>query len=469
MPWVCAACCSWGQVDNALYNATDATLHAHESIEEICLDDVWELYISGDSRGVIGIATSWIPQAWRCALPGYASKLRGLEVLYTHEKGVVDVRGFAGRRKCAGGAPRESGVQCSKLVFPATGSVRLLVCSTAEAGVVNVRLDRAAWLCKACIGGLGESTTRCEVWPNADYIALGLFSGCWKAWSGLRDLDHIVVDPFSPGFAFRAAQLVRRFGVCVLPGVLSNEAVEQWRGACEHLTRRATAAARKHGWMPGSRGNLRFSFGLAHKTGHTVHRKEWATQIAGSQAVLEVLSALWGGWDSYRCLGAGGDCVLPSCNTYQRLHSDFGYHDTSVEPPFISVNYTLADLTWANGPTRFVLGTTRRNPKTVPSLQQEAPESLLSTLCPVASGSAIIRDVRCWHGGTPNVSKDPRFLPGLEYEPRSIPYDAAEKGRPLPLSVFQRLEPEAQSLCADLVAEGPVDVGLVSCEAAIIH
>ena len=39
----------------------------------------------------------------------------------------------------------------------------------------------------------------------------------------------------------------------------------------------------------------------------------------------------------------------------------------------------------------------------------------LSTVCPLPAGSAIIRDARCWHGGTPNLSTEVRAMPNVEY------------------------------------------------------
>ena len=39
----------------------------------------------------------------------------------------------------------------------------------------------------------------------------------------------------------------------------------------------------------------------------------------------------------------------------------------------------------------------------------------LSTVCPAPAGSIMIRDVRAWHGGTPNVSDAARSIPNLEF------------------------------------------------------
>ena len=39
----------------------------------------------------------------------------------------------------------------------------------------------------------------------------------------------------------------------------------------------------------------------------------------------------------------------------------------------------------------------------------------LSTVCPAPAGAIMIRDVRAWHGGTPNVSDATRSIPNLEF------------------------------------------------------
>jgi hypothetical protein len=39
----------------------------------------------------------------------------------------------------------------------------------------------------------------------------------------------------------------------------------------------------------------------------------------------------------------------------------------------------------------------------------------LSTVCPAPAGAVQIRDVRAWHGGTPNLSDGTRAIPNVEY------------------------------------------------------
>ena len=39
----------------------------------------------------------------------------------------------------------------------------------------------------------------------------------------------------------------------------------------------------------------------------------------------------------------------------------------------------------------------------------------LSTVCPAPAGSVLVRDVRAWHGGTPNLSDEIRAIPNVEF------------------------------------------------------
>ena len=39
----------------------------------------------------------------------------------------------------------------------------------------------------------------------------------------------------------------------------------------------------------------------------------------------------------------------------------------------------------------------------------------LSTVAPAPAGSIMLRDVRAWHGGTPNLSSATRSIPNLEF------------------------------------------------------
>ena len=49
-------------------------------------------------------------------------------------------------------------------------------------------------------------------------------------------------------------------------------------------------------------------------------------------------------------------------------------------------------------------------------VSEDEPEWMrLSTVCPAPAGAIQIRDVRAWHGGTPNLSDELRAIPNLEF------------------------------------------------------
>merc|ERR1719240_1208830 len=110
--------------------------------------------------------------------------------------------------------------------------------------------------------------------------------------------------------------------------------------------------------------------------------------------------------------GCGGDVVLAGAIEYQPLHADniWGYlplHDHPV--PVVTINFIMQDLTSINGPVRQIRGT-HRSDNPIPNLLEEPMWMKASSVCPIPAGSAIIRDNRAWHGGTPNLSNERRSL-----------------------------------------------------------
>jgi hypothetical protein len=86
---------------------------------------------------------------------------------------------------------------------------------------------------------------------------------------------------------------------------------------------------------------------------------------------------------------------------------------------FIAINFATTDIGPEDGPLRHIPGTqSAREPP--PSLADEPVWMKRSTICPVPAGAAIIRDARCWHGGTPCVGRRARAIPNVECETPSI-------------------------------------------------
>jgi hypothetical protein len=74
-----------------------------------------------------------------------------------------------------------------------------------------------------------------------------------------------------------------------------------------------------------------------------------------------------------------------------------------------------------------------------------------STVCPVPAGTAIFRDARCWHGGTPNLSREVRAMPNVEY---FAPWFRSEALiRSMSYETWQGLTPHAQRICRYVVVD----------------
>ncbi|MBT3425649.1 MAG: hypothetical protein HOJ61_06945 [Gammaproteobacteria bacterium] len=281
--------------------------------------------------------------------------------------------------------------------------------------------------------------------------------------SGIHGLDICDPDELE-----RAAKLFYRDGFVCVKEVLTADQLSFLRSGCDRVIKEMLDLDPAR---TGNRGSHRYSFGGASKTGGQLHHPEWA-MLVDIPIVSEIVSAIFGSAD-YIVRSGGGDFCLPGAIDYQPLHSDmsdrqvisgrqgkefvFGsfsdpegrmnYRDLPC--PYICCNFLATDFTRLNGPTRQIAGT-QRSQQPMPSLEQEPAWMKLSTVCPVPAGSVLIRDVRAWHGGTPNLSEEVRAIPNVEYfapwfrepMPISMPYD-----------VYQTLSAEGKLRCRYIVGQ----------------
>ena len=220
----------------------------------------------------------------------------------------------------------------------------------------------------------------------------------------------------------------RRDGFVVVGEVLNDEQVEILAAGCEEVVSEIVALDTGH---LGNRGSHRYSFGGSSLTRSQLHRPAWQ-MLLDVQSATTLVTAIFGSKD-YVLRAASGDFCVPGATDYQRLHSDVqdwidgektpfsAYHDprglSSVRDlpcPYVCVNFLPQDITRLNGPTRQVPATQNSRAK-IPTLDEEPEWMRLSTVCPVPAGAIMIRDVRAWHGGTPNVSDATRSIPNLEF------------------------------------------------------
>eukprot|EP01048_Picozoa_sp_COSAG05_P017529 COSAG05_NODE_2404_length_3106_cov_123.921849_3_plen_141_part_00 len=91
----------------------------------------------------------------------------------------------------------------------------------------------------------------------------------------------------------------------------------------------------------------------------------------------------------------------------------------------------------------------------------------LSTVQPAPAGTAVFRDNRLWHGGTPNLSHLPRAIPNVEY---FAPwFRSGYVTRSMPHKCFESLSPHGRHIARMVKApkgEVVLGAGFVSGDAA---
>ena len=187
-----------------------------------------------------------------------------------------------------------------------------------------------------------------------------------------------------------------------------------------------------------------------------MHDPAWAALI-DLDTTTPILTAIFGS-HAYVVGGGGGDVALPGAIEYQGLHADRIWtepHDpvggltTPLLPvPVVTINFPMIDLTWENGPIRQIPGS-QRSLDPIPSLTNEPDWMKLSTVCPAPAGTAVFRDNRAWHSGTPNLSDDIRAMPNIEY---FAPWFRSEGiHRCMPYDTWADLSDHAKRICRYVV------------------
>ena len=252
------------------------------------------------------------------------------------------------------------------------------------------------------------------------------------------------VECLEPGNVEKAASVFHRDGFVIVKNALS---VAQLATAQSGANRVIAEQMAEIPLEKANRGYARYSFGTQ------LHHPEWA-QLIDMPTILPILDQIWGSSD-YICSGAGGDYSTPGTKI-QHLHSDIRdvFNDSlgqvtirDVPSPYIVVNYLMVEFKEINGGTRFVPGT-HRSRHSIPTLEEE-PERMKHSIICAPAGTAIIRDVRCWHGGTPNNSDEIRPMIGVGY---LAPWFRLPNLQPsLPRTLYETLSARAKTLCRFIV------------------
>ena len=264
------------------------------------------------------------------------------------------------------------------------------------------------------LGWRGLDRRSPEVAAKRDYL---------EANGGLRGLEIL-----QPNEIERAVRIFNRDGFVVVENALTPDQTEFLRAGVVEVVDEIVALDVDR---DGNRGSHRYSFGGSSITLSMLHRPEWQ-MLVDLPTVTPIVTAIFQSSD-YLLRAASGDFCLPGAVEYQPLHSDMrdrldadrtpfssfqdprGFLTTRDLPcPYVCVNFLPFDQTALNGPTRQIPGTQHARAP-IPTLGEEPEWMRLSTVCPAPAGAIQIRDVRAWHGGTPNLSDDLRAIPNLEF------------------------------------------------------
>jgi hypothetical protein len=296
---------------------------------------------------------------------------------------------------------------------------------------------------------------RCATWTRAyDDPGVVALRERLRQRNGIPGLE--VVSPDDVG---RAAELFHRDGFVAVRDALPTEQLARLRAAATEVID-TLVAADPEGAVGGGAGGLphRYSFGGTSASRHMFHRREWC-ELIDMPTTTPILTEIFGS-ANYVVYGAGGDIALPGAIEYQGLHSDNVWtelHDPvggvtmrDVPVPVVHINFPVVDLTTENGPIRQIPGS-HRSRAPIPRLADEPEWMRLSTICPLPAGSAIFRDARCWHGGTPNLSREVRAMPNVEY---FAPWFRSEALiRSMPYDSWRALSPHAQRISRYVVCD----------------
>ncbi|MDG1205447.1 MAG: phytanoyl-CoA dioxygenase family protein [Pseudomonadales bacterium] len=291
--------------------------------------------------------------------------------------------------------------------------------------------------------------------------------------NGIRGLDICEPDQLD-----QIARIFHRDGFVVVRNLLNAEQLDRFRVGCvqrlQQILNIVGEGERKY-VTESYRLPHRYSLGTSSASRELLHDPIWASMV-DLPTTTPILEKIFGSLD-YRVRGAGGDLCLPGAVEYQHLHSDVedeqvipagrieqaiasgvdvklderGEPDLlskrlimEMAPGYITINFLMSDLTWENGPIRQVPGThiTRQLP---PTPEQEPEWMRLSTLVGAKAGDGVIRDLRAWHGATPNLSRSIRAMPNVEYVSPWVPETLSRQT--MPDEIWQSLTAHGKRIC----------------------
>jgi len=293
------------------------------------------------------------------------------------------------------------------------------------------------------------------------------------------------VEILEPHEVERAQRIFYRDGFVVVRNLLDAERLHLWREASARVLRQILElrgpGARKYITETG-RLPHRYSYGTASASRELLHDPVWAGMV-DLPTTTPILKKIFG-TDDYYVRGAGGDLCLPGAIEYQALHADVqetfqmpparlkaaerigielrrreGSDELTYQTqqlviertsPHVTINFLMTDLTWENGPIRQIPGTHSLVAR--PPTPGDEPEWMrLSTLVGAPAGAGVFRDNRAWHGATPNLGREIRAMPNVEYAGPWI--DESRLLKSMPHEIWATLSPHGKHICRAIKTE----------------
>jgi ectoine hydroxylase-related dioxygenase (phytanoyl-CoA dioxygenase family) len=199
-----------------------------------------------------------------------------------------------------------------------------------------------------------------------------------------------------------AVEQIKKNGYIVLEKVLSEDQINELKGAYEPLFEEYTS---KKGFNTGTnRAQMFLPFAEPFNAEH----------VFANPLALSVIDKIVG--EDCRCTYFASDTAGPGSD-YQNVHSDLPplFPELGVALPCYSLvlNIPLVDVTEENGPLEVWPGGTHLDPENTNHTDiwgetLRAAKGMYSEKVHMAAGSMVIRDIRMWHRGTPNVTESNR-------------------------------------------------------------
>ena len=182
-----------------------------------------------------------------------------------------------------------------------------------------------------------------------------------------------------------------------------------------------------------------------------MHVDEWV-ELIDMPTTTPILTAIFGS-PNYILLGGGGDVAMPGAIEYQGLHSDNAWTEPNdptgrvttreLPVPAVTINFAMVDLTPENGPIRQIPGT-QNSRNADPEPRRRAGVDEAQHRVPSARRLRDLPRSQAWHGGTPNLSREVRATPNIEY---FAPWFRSEAViRSMPYEKWKSLSPHGQRI-----------------------